>query len=207
MKSCEVNPFSTKFWTPGTLPFEFDDDKVDAESLLERFFAMQNRHGIAQIVGPHGSGKSTLLASLGRAFRIRHFNVIQMTLHDRQRSLSPDFRPPGCRRNAVDRNIVFFLDGYEQLSLWMQTVVRLRCWNRAAGLILTTHTPAPGIFGGRIPILYRTVPRLDRFQNIVRRLTAGTDFSVDEKTPTEIFHRHHGNFRNAFFELYDLFAD
>ncbi len=190
-----TNPFSTQFWTPGALPYEFDDETVDVATLAKRFFAVRNHRGMAQIVGPHGSGKSTLVENLAGIFETEHFTVVHATLNDRRRKVPKNFWPHS-------QKAVFFLDGYEQLSPFAQARIRLQPWIRAVGLILTTHTPARSV-----PVLYETVPTFEHFYNLVARLTAGTGFSVTKETLAEIFQRHQGHFRNAFFELYDRYEN
>jgi hypothetical protein len=191
------NPFSTKFWTPGALPFEFDDETITPQTFVQRFFSLAKRSRMAQIVGPHGSGKTTLLAALEQVFMSLHIPVIQATLHEGERKLPANFKVDGNNRNTV-----FFLDGYEQLSFFSQLKLRFQPWHRTSGLLLTTHTPARGI-----PVLYEMAPSFVRLQKIVHSLTRGTSFTVDDQRLQDVFVRHHGNFRNVFFELYDEWTD
>ena len=190
----KTNPFSTRYWTPGTIPYQFGKQN-DLERLAEIFL---RKRGPTQIVGPHGSGKSTLLASLGNLLRNRDYFVRQVTLTDRQRHLPKDF----LLFPSLPNPAVFFLDGYEQLSVrsrlwfWGQILRNPVRWK--TGIILTSHRPIPWV-----PVLWKTVSEYDVFQSLVTRLTAETEIHFDEKTLLDVFHRAKGNFRSAFFELYD----
>lgn len=186
------NPFATRFWSPGILPFEFEDG-FDLESLVKTVLSTP----IVQIVGPHGSGKSTLLKSLVRYFERKNIVVKEAFLNDRQLKLPNDFLP-----HPETRNTVFFLDGYEQLSLKKRFLLRIHPWQKTVGLVLTTHRPAC-----LIPVLYRTETRFERFRNMVKRLLSGSSFSLSEANLQDIFKRSKGNFRTAFFMLYDMFSD
>lgn len=163
---------------------------------MDTFYASKSRHRIAQIIGPHGSGKTTLLETLAKAFEIRGVAVVWSTLNDQRRRLSASFAP-----GIGTPETVYFLDGYEQLSTVDRLRVRWQDWNHTVGLIWTTHKPAM-----LIPVLYQTIPRFERFRQIVEHLTAETRFSFDKAALYEVFQRHDGNFRNAFFELYDRVA-
>lgn len=196
-----ANPFSTRFWAAGAVPFHFADRDADTRNDVEcrRLAGLVANRGlggpVTQIVGPHGSGKSTLLTALSRLFEERGYSVRRALLNDVRRQTPPDFRP-----KASDSKTVFLLDGYEQLSTLSRLRLRRRHWNRTAGLLWTTHRPAPFI-----PVLYRTVPRFAVFAMLVRRLTENTAFDCDESTLQSVFERAQGNFRDAFFELYDRF--
>ena len=185
----DTNPFSTKFWIPGRIPYRFAEGG-DCESLIEK---VRRLSGMTQIVGPHGSGKTTLLECLVGRYRELGIETRRVTLNDRCRMLPNDFIPPG---NATDA--VFLLDGYEQLTFADRCRLRFKAWNRTGGLILTTHRPAC-----LIPVLYRTAVRFEEFREFVFHLLKDSPISFDEKTLQDVFHRAHGNVRTAFFELYD----
>jgi len=175
----ESNPFSTKFWTPGAIPFRFAEANESCERLVTAF----ERHGSGQIVGPHGSGKSTLIESLKTIFQRNGYDIHHVTLNDRNRRLPKDFFDslPGVR----------IVDGFEQLPFWNRWRLLRRTPER---LLIVTHRPV-----GRLPILYRTIPRFDIFMELVRRL-GGNDTDVELY---RLFETSGGNFRNAFLELYD----
>jgi len=176
----EHNVFSTKFWTPGAIPFRFADETESCESLIAAF----ERHGGGQIVGPHGSGKSTLIESLKKVFLRNEYDVRHAMLNDRNRRLAQEFsleplRDPGVR----------IVDGYEQLALWQRWRLRLKFPGR---FLIVTHRPV-----ARLPILYRTVPRFDVFVELVRLLGG------EGNELRNLFETARGNFRDAFMTLYD----
>jgi energy-coupling factor transporter ATP-binding protein EcfA2 len=175
------NPFSTKFWTPGAIPFLFDSG-TDCDSLIQEMQEVQ----VCQIVGPHGSGKSTLLQTLKRRCEQRGISVRLAILTDKQRKLPPDFR-----QKKDDPKAFYFIDGLDQLSLWAQMTLYFRFNN----FVFTRHRP---LF--RVPLLYRAEPRFETFVQLVSQLSP---ISIDESALRLIYSHAGGNFRNAFFELYD----
>jgi hypothetical protein len=177
-----VNPFSTQFWVAGVLPFQFSDSRENIDVLAEK----ARRHPVCQIVGPHGSGKSTLLLELRKQYENNGTNVRYLFFNDQQR------RIPGNLTFQEDQTL--FVDGFEQLSLFRKLWLRFR----SAHLILTVHRPVWGI-----PILYRTQPQFSVFVQIVRQMVPNPP---EESALRTVYDRSGGNFRNAFFELYDLFA-
>jgi 7-cyano-7-deazaguanine synthase len=177
------NPFSTKFWASGTIPFLFSQRSENFDTLLEKM----RHHPICQIVGPHGSGKSTLLLELLKRYEknkdgITKDNVRYLFFNDQQRHVPGDL---------TFRDSFFFVDGFEQLPITDQ----LRFLFRSKRLILTAHRPV-----WFVPVLYRTQPQFSVFVEIVRQLA--TD-SPEESVLRTVYERSGGNFRNAFFELYD----
>ena len=177
------NPFATKFWSPGAIPFRFVEEGESCERLVTEF----ERLGGGQIVGPHGSGKSTLIESLKTVFARRGYDIRHTVLNDRNRQLPDDFLSDPLREISVR-----IVDGFERLSLGKR--FRLR-WTFPGRFLVVTHRPV-----ARLPILYRTAPRFEVFMELVRQLT--------EKGPCDdelrrLFERSRGNFRDAFLTLYD----
>jgi ABC-type dipeptide/oligopeptide/nickel transport system ATPase component len=193
-----VNPFSTKFWTPGTIPYQFDEqEELDIHTLIGQKF---EQGLVMQIVGSHGSGKSTLLRTIMRYLEQQHFTIRFEVLNDRQRKLSPNFLPI-----RHDKKIFYMIDGYEQLSLWEQFRLRFQNWSLTGGLLLTTHKPVLGI-----RVLYKTTSRFELFVKLVQELTKTSPATYSDSSSfritelREIYQRANGNFRTAFFELYDI---
>jgi hypothetical protein len=174
-----LNPFSTKFWSSGVLPFQFSEPEETVDTLLEK----SQRFPICQIVGPHGTGKSTLLLELLKRYEKDGANVRYLFFNDQQRHI-PDDLPP-------QKEHVFFIDGMEQLSFWNQGRLLLR----SKRSIVTAHRPL-----WFIPILYRTKPQFSIFVQLVRQMLPDLP---SESTLRDVYDRSGGNFRNAFFELYD----
>jgi hypothetical protein len=68
------------------------------------------------------------------------------------------------------------------------------------GLVITSHQP------GLLPTLWQCETTPELLRSLVHELLAGT--GLDDNLPcAELFHRHHGNIRLSFLELYDRFAD
>ena len=173
------NPFSTKFWASGVIPFQFSERSETLDSLLET----AQQHRICQIVGPHGSGKSTLLQNLLKQYEESGKNVRYLFFNDQHRRVPGDI--------TFQKNQTLFVDGFEQL--------RMRDWLwlflRSKRLILTVHRPL-----WCIPVLYRTIPQFSVFVQIVRQIAPATP---EESALRAVYERSGGNFRSAFFELYD----
>ena len=174
-----VNPFSTRFWVSGVLPFQFAEHGETIDSLLEK----SQRYSICQIVGPHGSGKSTLLLQLLKRYEESGESVRLLLFNDQHRCLPDDL--------MFSKNQILFADGFEQLPLLRQFWLRVR----SKRLILTCHRAVRFV-----PILYRTQPQFSVFVQIVRQIVSD---ALDESALQVVYERSGGNFRTAFFELYD----
>ena len=178
------NPFSTKFWIPGVIPFLFPERDESIDTLLGKMY----RHPICQIVGPHGSGKSTLLLALLKQHKKNgdhqdKDNVRYLIFNDQHRRFP--------RSTAFLGNPFLFVDGFEQLPFRD----RLRLLSRSKRLVFTTHHPV-----WFVPILFRTKPQLSVFVQIVQQMLSDPP---EESVLHAVYVRSRGNFRNAFFELYD----
>ncbi|MDR1962659.1 MAG: hypothetical protein LBQ50_02650 [Planctomycetaceae bacterium] len=193
-----VNPFSTKFWIPGEIPYQFGEEGWDIDVLIGKMMVPAMTVPamavpVMQIVGQHGSGKSTLLRTIQQRFEQQHLATRLEVLNDRQQTLPPDFLP--LRQDTT----LYMIDGYEQLAFLERVRLRFRNWRRTGGLLLTTHQPVSGI-----PILYRTTPQFELFVKLVQHLTKTQPVSFGTTELRDIFDRASGNFRTAFFELYDM---
>jgi len=178
-----VNPFSTKFWQAGVIPFHFSEPGDTIDALLEK----AQQHPACQIVGPHGSGKSTLLLELRKRYEQNGKNIRHLFFNDQQKCIADDI--------AFQEDLTFFVDGFEQLPLFKQLWLRFR----ARRLILTAHHPI-----WFMPILYRTKPQFSVFVQIVRQMVQD---SPETAVLREVYERSGDNFRNAFFELYDRWEE
>ena len=174
-----VNPFSTKYWAAGVIQFRFSEPDESIDVLLER----ARQHPVCQIIGSHGSGKSTLLLELCRRYEANGEKARYLFFNDQQRRIPDD---------VILREVhTYFVDGFEQLPLFRQLWLRF-CSQR---LILTVHRPL-----WFVPILYRTQPQFSVFAQIVRQMVSNPP---EESVLRAVYDRSDGNFRNAFFELYD----
>jgi len=178
-----INPFSTKFWVSGVIPFQFSEPGESIDALLEK--AQQNP--TCQIVGPHGSGKTTLLFSLLKRYEERGEKVRCLLFNSQHRQIPEDV--------TFRENMTFFVDGFEQLRFRDQ--YRLLCVSER--LILTRHRPI-----WFVPILYRTQPRFSIFLRIVHQMIPNLP---EESVLQAVYERSGGNFRNALFELYDQWEE
>ena len=179
------NPFSTHCWSAGTLPFLCSEDNESVASLLKKSLQLP----VCQIVGTHGSGKSTLLLELLKQYKSRSKGVRfdYLFFNDQHRQIPHDL--------TFQANQIFFVDGVEQLSFWN------RFWllSRMRRVIFTVHDPV-----WFVPVLYQTQPQFSIFVRLVRRLSP--DF-LEEPMLRQIYDRSAGNFRRAFFELYDYWEN
>ncbi len=67
------------------------------------------------------------------------------------------------------------------------------------GLVVTTHTPAA------LPVLAELKPSVSDTLRLFRELTAHAEPLVTPDDAVASYHRCHGNVREVWFELYDLF--
>ncbi|MGC3966984.1 MAG: hypothetical protein QM775_06320 [Pirellulales bacterium] len=189
MSDVDENPFASRYVRPGATPYVFEHGH-DVESVIARFETAGRR---GQIVGPHGSGKSTLLASIAKMYRERVVEVRLLELHDGQRQLPPDVRPP--------IKGVLLVDGYEQLG-W-PAKLRLEWLRRRSkcGLLVTVHKPH------RLPTVYSTAVGLKLAQRLAEdRLAASNNpTAISPAEIRAVFEAEHGNLREVFFRLYDLY--
>jgi uncharacterized MnhB-related membrane protein len=183
------NPFATCWTRPGAISFRFVDGE-SIESLVARLHAAD---GWGEIVGPHGSGKSTLLAAIEPELAAVGWDVARITLRDGQRYL-----PRWWLQAALSKKRpLVMIDGYEQLSWLSRALVKWRCHNAAAGLLVTSHEPT------RPQTLYRTRVDAELAQSLVSTLTAER-FSPITAADVAASHACHGsNLRELFFALYD----
>jgi hypothetical protein len=189
LPSRHSNPFATCWTRPGAIAFQFADGE-SAEQLVARFEASGWR---GAIVGPHGSGKSTLLATLQPHFAAAGWNVAMVTLRDRERRLPRGFLRASLR---AERPLVI-VDGYEQLSQVQRLQLRLRCWWRSAGLLVTSHA-AVGL-----PVLYRTQVTRALARQLVSTLTTQNSSPISQADIAASLARAGSNLRELFFALYE----
>lgn len=151
------------------------------EGLLERLASLRYR---AALVGPHGRGKTTLLEELARRLSARGYGVRTVTLRHDER------RMDWSRLRGLGAEDILLLDGAELLGRIAWLRVRFRC-RRAGGLIVTSHRP------GLLPTLLECETTPELLAGLARELT-GEELEVGE-----LFARHGGNVRMAFWEMYD----
>jgi len=145
------------------------------------------------IVGPKGSGKTTLLEAIAGRLETRVVMVrIPGGCSHPWRTVSDQLPRPVTGGHAV------LVDGCEQLGAvgWRRLLHRTR---RAQALIVTLHRP------GSLPTLVECRTDHGLLRDLVEELVPA-DASTLEPGLDELFHRHEGNLRLCFRELYDVYA-
>jgi hypothetical protein len=157
----------------------------------ELIASLRQRRGRGAVVGAHGSGKTTLLELLAD-------RIAGETTWIR---LNAESAPPGATAReqlptAVGPRHTVVVDGTEQLSSWHWWRLRRRL--RHAGILLvSSHSP------GRLPTLYECSTTPELLAELVLELSPETLEAVDLDA---LFHRHGGDIRACFRELYDRWA-
>jgi hypothetical protein len=185
------NPFATRFIKPGAVDYVLPPGTTP-ESLVAE---LQQHHWRGSIIGPHGSGKSSLLTALRPALERAGRHIVQQQLQAGQRSL--DWSALAWRE-WTNKTLVI-IDGYEQLSLWQCLLLRARCRQRGAGLLVTAHQPV------RLPILLQTKPSLELALAIVQRLLPESDDRITPADVAEAYVRTSGNLREMLLSLFDVY--
>ena len=156
-------------------------DGLTWDDLLQR---LADLHFRAALVGPHGRGKTTLLEDLAPRLTNRGFRVRTVTLRQDERKV--DWQ----RFRGLGPDDILFLDGAELLGRLAWLRVRFHC-RQAGGLIVTSHHP------GLLPTLLQCETTPELLAGLVRELTG------QELETGDLFTRHSGNLRQAFWEMYD----
>lgn len=144
------------------------------------------------IVGPEGSGKTTLLEGLAR----------QVGEHSVLLRLGGGRRPFDAAIDQLPRTVfpddIILVDAAERLGVpgWLRFRHAVRA---ASGLIITAHRP------GRLPTLVQCDTSTELLHELVLEL-APDDASSLAPMLSDLFHRHDGNLRLCFRELYDVYA-
>jgi hypothetical protein len=153
---------------------------------------MDDLGGHAAVVGPKGSGKTTLLEELARRLEQPVVVRIPGSCPRPWSTVSAQLPRPVTHLHAI------LIDGSEQLGAvgWRRL---LHATRRARYLIATRHRQ------GRLPTLIECRTEAGLLRNLVEEL-APADTAHLEPRLDELFHRHRGNLRLCFRELYDVYA-
>lgn len=172
------------------IPFQFAESGWEAE--LEKLRRLKFR---AAIIGPKGSGKTTLLeqlcsrlAGFERPLLLRRTPISKTD----QASLLSD-----TERLASDS--ILLLDSAEQLSRGNQRILLKVVQARNLGLVVTTHHP------GFLPTWIECRTNLELLHSLLGQLLPAQSTSW-QLPANAAFHKHQGNIREVFRELYDLYA-
>ncbi len=214
LHGAETNPFSTRFYEPGKLPFLFGKSSIHSISLIFETFVAQ--HYCGQIVGPCGTGKSTLLGEMVACARRHGFHTQRITLRAQDRHLPRNWHAlPAHGPDATSLSTItnpagagprpgrlVFLDGAEQLSWWTFTTLRATCRRRGWGLLITSHR-------SRLrPTLWTSSVNDEVAQAICSNILSQCHQApalVTEADVPPALRKANGNMRLALFELYDLY--
>lgn len=186
------NPFAVARVRPGAIPYRFPPGK-SAATLVD---ALLMQGGCGAIVGPHGSGKSTLLAIVQQELQARDTCTELVTLRSEERRL-PKF---GSRQRDRSGRFMLIVDGFEQLRLPSRVLLRLRCWRRGWGLLVTQHRST------RWPTtIWEMQPRREDFYRIVRDDLRCSTVRISDQQLDAAWRQHAPDVREALFVLYDLY--
>lgn len=191
-----LNPFSTRFTRPGSL--KFLEDGIGVDELSKKLLTSQTT---CQIVGPHGSGKTSLTIEIAKrlsdkSVRSRWITFRRESWFSSPQSKQEDYLPGQPPSASVDREILF-IDGIESLGFFSRYVVLRRLKTKRVQLVLTTHQKLAGY-----DVLTTLHPKLEMFRKLAKQLHSSTDPTWQAKVDAA-FEKSNGDFREAFFLLYD----
>jgi hypothetical protein len=192
--SRDSNPFATCWTKPGALGYYFELGQ-SADDLVR---ALQARHWRGEIIGPHGAGKSTLLHTLVPLIRKRGRKVLLLT------PLEPGSRLVGkammeLLSSHLSEGSLIALDGFEQVPWPLRWSLQRRCRIAGCGLLVTAHRRAG------LPLLALVKPSLLTVQHLTKELTKAAPRKFTPWEVADVYHRHRGNVREVFFDLYDRY--
>jgi ABC-type dipeptide/oligopeptide/nickel transport system ATPase subunit len=175
------NPFASR--RIDALGYRFHRGAIDD---IETALALHGNRGA--IVGPHGSGKTTLLEELavhlsGIIVRVRLDTEIDW----------PVRTAIGALPTRIGPDHAVLIDGAEQLGplSWRRVHHRIR---HAGTIVITSHRP------GRLPTIHECTTDVELLKSLIAELAPEGVDAVDFEG---LFHRHNGNIRLCFRELYD----
>lgn len=191
MKS-SCNPFASRHME--SLPYQFKD--LSLTDLMERLASLNYR---GAITGSRGSGKTTLLETIGGQLEQTGFNCRYLYLKEENKSGFKGAKAL-CFPSSGEAfyKTAVLIDGAEQLSrlAWYRLHFTIK---KAGAVVATTHGKSA------LPCLIhtRTTPAL--LYDLVLQLTCCTS-RISEPAVFDLYHRHHGDIRQALRELYDIWA-
>jgi hypothetical protein len=197
------NPFSAEQIRPGSLPFFFPPGRTP-ESLWERFCRLG---GQAQILGKHGSGKTSLILALLAASPWQQVHGRVICVRDRQpRTLAALKEISDLRAGGL-----VVVDGFEQWLPLGQMCVIFYTRLKTLKLLVTGHKH------NFLPVLIELRPDWRLASQLVglllreaaeeRRAQGLPPVLIPEAIVYKVFHDCHGNLREMFFRLYDIYEE
>jgi hypothetical protein len=202
-----TNPFCTRFFQPGEIPFFFEPP-MSLDHLVQNIIRRPPPR--AAIVGPHGTGKSTLIQHVLRhtAFQDSGKEVHSITLHSGSHvgSLWQEM----CRlllRCRPGNQSYLIVDGWEQMGTVLQWTVRQLASQRQVPILATSHS---------LPRYFVQVwcTRVDSpvEEHVLRHMVpAGGVVQVGKVMNSQAWktsrQRHGQNLRESLFDMYDWYRD
>lgn len=201
------NPFCTRFFQPGAVPFFFEDG-ASLVQLVERWLQSGARR--VSIVGPHGTGKSTLVTHLlqflqgGGPFATivpLQFRT-QDTIYEHGRELIHARR---SLKNGAPSLLV--IDGYEQLRGPLRWVARRLGGGGQRWILITSHGKEP-----HFEVLWETRMNPGTEAHVLQHLLrTQSDLLPESVMQTQEWNRsraiHGDNLRESLFDMYDWYRD
>jgi energy-coupling factor transporter ATP-binding protein EcfA2 len=178
------NPFASR--RIDRLKYRFQRD--DVQAIAERLRCTDGR---GSVIGPHGSGKTTLLEHLAGQLDGR---LVWLRLN--AQTVRPLKSAIAALPDSVTSGHTVLIDGSEQLGPWAWWRLHRRV-RKAGAIVMTSHGP------GRLPTIHACTTSPELLTKLVGELAPDM---ADVAGLDELFHRHDGNIRLCFRELYDLWA-
>ena len=178
------NPFASR--RIDRLIYRFQEG--DLQTVVER---LHRAGGRGAVVGAHGSGKTTLLEALADRLDGRPVRIALNAETPRPLAFAI-----GALPETVGPEHTVLIDGAEQLGRWAWWRLARRL-NDAGIVVSASHSP------GRLPTIHECTTSPELLAELVAELAPEIAGSADLDA---IFHRHQGNIRLCFRELYDRWA-
>lgn len=193
----QSNPFSTRCFRPGAIPFHFGE-----EGSLEELVRRADQPGRCHlIVGPHGTGKSTLLQHLYQhALSVNAEDRVLFFSCHKEREI-PLNEQPDWKAFRSARWV--FIDGLEQVTVFRRARILQQTRGRGLRCIATSHRMHLGCTA-----LWQTRMDTQVEQYVVKQLLEGQPeemiqaaFSSEHWRQSRL--RHGSNMRESLFDMYD----
>ena len=201
-RSPSSNPFATRHFAPGQIPFYFPSPH-SLESLSNQLLSPQVSRWA--IVGPHGSGKSTLISHLLSNPTLR--NAFPANALMRLDSSSLKLPRWWSVIRQLPKNQLLAIDGFEQLRFWMQWTLKSLASLQKCKLLITTHQKLPSF-----NTLWETSIDSQIEQHVLSiMLQAEFPTKLNDVLQSDAWRtsrdRHGSNLRESLFDMYDWWRD